>query len=112
MTRTARFVLAQQPAGFRERQLLRIVAGEAKSVARRKFRYGARERILNNCAAALALCHALDWLLGPVDAGVRRHAFGQRLEPFSCPHSIDVPLREDGPKPGGQAAASMKVTEE
>jgi hypothetical protein len=38
-------MLAQEFAGFRQRQLLRIVAGEAKPFARLKLGHGSRERV-------------------------------------------------------------------
>ena len=50
-------------------------------------------------------------------AGRRRQCparllFRQCLHATGCPHAVDVPLRQHGPEPRGQAAASVEVAEQ
>jgi len=113
VARTARFVLAQEFAGFGERQLLGIVAGEPKLIARRELRDGPRQRITGNrCSLTLVGAGFSRPNPGPAEAGPydRRFIVRQRLELAPGAQAIDVSLRKHGAEPRRQTAASVEVT--
>src|SRR4029453_15955692 len=105
-------MLAQEFAGFRERQLLRIVAGEAKPVARRQPGYGPRERASDQFLAAICFLGAA--FRRPNRSRPNRPSreltVPQRLQPSPGAQAVDVPLRKHGTEPRREAAASVEVT--
>lgn len=103
-------MLAQECAGFRERQLLRIVAGEAKPFARRELRNRACQRVSDQLLAPILVGAGLG------GAGFSRPTRGnefivwQRFQSLPRAQAVDVPLRKHGTEPRREAAASVEVT--
>src|SRR4029453_14244504 len=102
-------MLAQESAGFRERQLLRIVAGEAKPVARRKLGYGPRQRASDQFTAAICFVGAA---FSRPNRPSGELIVRQRLQPSPGAQVVDVPLRKHGTEPRREAAASVEITKE
>src|SRR5687767_15997289 len=105
MPRHARLVLAQQTAGLRQRQSLRIVIEETKTVARVEPGQGIAECGMDEWEVASAV-----WI-GRLLRRRRRLLIGQRLDSGSDTCAIDEPLRQHRPQPCRQTAPAMEIAE-
>ena len=108
LARHGGFVLADQPADLRQREVLRVVTAKPQAVARRQPQYGPAECLPDEPQVAR-----------PIRVGrrrrldrTRRFLVWKRREPASGTQAIDVALCEDGTEPCSKAASAMKVTEE
>jgi hypothetical protein len=101
-------VLAEHQARLRERQILRIVAGQPQTIAGTERRDGVLDRMPDEPQIAIPI--GLD-LQCARRQHQRRIVVRQRFHPAIRPQPVHVPLRQYGPQPRRQAAAAVKVAE-
>src|SRR5208282_1331691 len=108
MARDGGFVLAEQRAGFRQRELLRVIIGKAQPVARSEFIERLSQRVGNHRKVAAAV--------GIVGFGRRmivcrkyRTYLDTRMRPILRPPRLRFTLRDHNAQPRGERTAAVVV---
>ena len=101
-------MLAEGASDLCKRQILRIVAAQSQTIARRERRHRCGDT--GSHQGHIARAPRID-LLARCGNRDRRFIFRQRIVTSRAAQPIDVPLREHSAQPGGQTAAAMKVAE-
>ncbi len=110
LSRHGRLVFFQEATGFRQGQLLRVVAPEPQTIAVGQPRQRSLERTLN--AGTISGVMWIGRARAGCRNGVRPLVGRQRFEPTGGSNAVDMPLREHGTEPCLQRAAAMVIPEQ